>query len=76
MDLHILNIILQVGQFQDDRQSSRLRTLVAHYTPVQVWILFGSCVLSHASMVKCQTTILINTFDGLIGPSCQHLIIT
>lgn len=42
MHLHEVIIILQVGQFQDDRQSSRLRTLVAHYTPVQVWIIFGS----------------------------------
>ena len=41
MHLHEVIIILQVGQFQDDRQSSRLRTLVAHYTPVQVWIIFG-----------------------------------
>ena len=47
LHLHVLNVILQVGQFQDDRQSSRLRTLVAHYTPVQVWIIFVSGVLSH-----------------------------
>ena len=47
MHLHVVIILLQVGQFQDDRQSSRLRTLVAHYTPVQVWIIFASCVLRH-----------------------------
>ncbi|KAL9963214.1 hypothetical protein ACROYT_G032392 [Oculina patagonica] len=34
-----------IGQFQDDRQSSRLRTLVAHYTPVQVLCPRGGLTL-------------------------------
>ena len=46
MHLHVFIIVLKVGQFQDDRQSSRLRTLVAHYTPVQVWIIFNGLVVS------------------------------
>lgn len=28
--------LFHIGQFEDDRHASRLRTLVAHYTPVQV----------------------------------------
>ncbi|XP_044184294.1 DNA mismatch repair protein Msh6-like isoform X1 [Acropora millepora] len=45
-----------IGQFQDDRQASRLRTLVAHYTPVQVLCCRGGVtlktqhVLSHELM--------------------------
>ena len=32
---HMLN--LQIGQFKDDRQSSRFRTLISHYPPAEVW---------------------------------------
>ena len=28
--------LLQIGQFDDDRHGSRLRTLISHYTPAQV----------------------------------------
>ncbi|RMX47670.1 hypothetical protein pdam_00013626 [Pocillopora damicornis] len=34
-----------IGQFKDDRQSSRLRTLVAHFTPVQVLCTRGGLTL-------------------------------
>ena len=32
----LLPLSLQLGQFVDDRECSRLRTLVAHYPPAQV----------------------------------------
>ncbi|EDO28217.1 predicted protein, partial [Nematostella vectensis] len=33
-----LNLIyMKIGQFKDDRQASRLRTLIAHHPPVQNW---------------------------------------
>lgn len=31
-----MSVLLQMGQFTDDRYCSRLRTLIAHFTPVQV----------------------------------------
>lgn len=32
------NVVFQVGQFHDDRHGSRLRTLISHYPPAQVFL--------------------------------------
>ena len=51
VDYYAVNFFsLKIGQFQDDRQSSRLRTLVAHYTPVQVGLdllIYTGCSLAN-----------------------------
>ena len=55
-----------IGQFTDDRQSSRLRTLIAHYPPVQV----GDGFLN----TFCIRVNVIHAFESLIAYSCDQLI--
>ena len=56
--------LFQIGQFVDDRHSSRLQTLLAHYPPVQVYIwlvCFDLCgLLGQFNLVKAVNLIVSN----------------
>ncbi|XP_006880966.1 PREDICTED: DNA mismatch repair protein Msh6 isoform X2 [Elephantulus edwardii] len=56
-----------VGQFPDDRHCSRLRTLVAHYTPVQV--LFEKGNLSAETKMVLKSSLSSSLQEGLIPGS-------
>ncbi|XP_075719314.1 DNA mismatch repair protein Msh6 [Rhinoderma darwinii] len=57
-----------VGQFHDDRHCSRFRTLVAHYTPVQ--ILFEKCNPSTDTKKVLKSCLSTSIQEGL-NPSSQ-----
>ncbi|XP_065191374.1 DNA mismatch repair protein Msh6-like [Sycon ciliatum] len=57
-----------IGQFTDDRQCSRLRTLVAHYPPVQV--LYPRHALSQATL-HILSSCLANAMTDCIAPGTE-----
>ncbi|XP_042718176.1 DNA mismatch repair protein Msh6 isoform X2 [Lagopus leucura] len=56
-----------VGQFSDDRHCSRFRTLVAHYTPVQVLFEKGNLTVDTQKILKGSLISCIQ--EGLISGS-------
>ncbi|XP_051639646.1 DNA mismatch repair protein Msh6 [Manacus candei] len=56
-----------VGQFSDDRHCSRFRTLVAHYTPVQVLYEKGNLSVDTQKILKSSLVSCIQ--EGLISGS-------
>ncbi|XP_015712384.1 DNA mismatch repair protein Msh6 [Coturnix japonica] len=54
-----------VGQFSDDRHCSRFRTLVAHYTPVQVLFEKGNLTVDTQKILKSSLISCIQ--EGLIS---------
>ncbi|XP_052428101.1 DNA mismatch repair protein Msh6 isoform X2 [Carassius gibelio] len=57
-----------IGQFQDDRHCSRLRTLVAHYSPAQVLYEKGN---PSAEMLKIFKAILSSTLQEGLNAGSQ-----
>lgn len=57
-----------IGQFQDDRQASRLRTLVAHYTPVQVLCPRGGLMLKTQHVLNHE---LMSSMKEYLIPGSQ-----
>ena len=61
----------QVGEFTDDRHSSRLRTLVSHYPPAQVCIL---CLgLKRVVVFVLRDNVTIAHLTLIIMPTKQKL---
>ena len=56
-------VFFQVGQFVDDRHCSRLRTLIAHYPPVQV-----SYFNIHVHLIDCINFKMISVLCVEIDP--------
>ena len=59
-----------IGQFQDDRHSSRLRTLIATYPPAQVIIFFQIILLIH----MCLSGLMYKSFYRFFSKEtiCQN----